>query len=259
MHIKKKTNPLPVDIQKFIDESEHGVVYFSLGGNLNPSLMPKEKQDAIMRSLGKLKERILWKWDDPKAKVDKKKFLIQSWFPQDDILANARVKVFVTHGGLLGGTEAVYYGKPLVTIPIFGDQKLNAARSVSAGLGVRIDYSNLTETSFSWALNEVINNRKYTERVRELSARFRDKPQHPLDLALFYTEYVLRHKGAPHMQSSSNYLNFFQLHNIDVYAIILSAVLIIIYLHYFAIKKLLNILVSRKSPDMKLQKKTKRN
>ena len=41
MHIKRKTNPLPADIQKFIDESEHGAVYFSLGGNLIPSVMPK--------------------------------------------------------------------------------------------------------------------------------------------------------------------------------------------------------------------------
>lgn len=101
MHIKKKSNPLPDDIQKFIDESEHGVVYFSLGGNLNPSVMPIEKQEAIIKSLSKLKERILWKWDDENAKVDRKKFFVQRWFPQDDILANPKVKLFVTHGGLL--------------------------------------------------------------------------------------------------------------------------------------------------------------
>lgn len=71
MHIKKKTNPLPDDIQKFIDGSPHGVVYFSLGGNLNSSAMPTEKQQAIIQSLSKLKERIIWKWDDLEAKVDK--------------------------------------------------------------------------------------------------------------------------------------------------------------------------------------------
>lgn len=106
MHIKKKANPLPADIQKFIDESEHGVVYFSLGGNLSPSVsslifylvmvftshtffnlhqvMPIEKQQAITKSLSQLKERVLWKWDDLNAKVDPKKFLVKKWFPQDD-------------------------------------------------------------------------------------------------------------------------------------------------------------------------------
>lgn len=114
------------------------------------------------------------------------KFLIRKWFPQDDILANPKVKVFITHGGLLGGTEAIYHGVPLVTIPIFGDQKFNAARSSKAGYGVRVDYSNLTESSFTWALNEVINNKKYSAKVKELSSRFRDKPQHPVDLAKYY-------------------------------------------------------------------------
>lgn len=255
MHIKKKTNPLPNDIQKFIDESEHGVVYFSLGGNLNPSAMPVEKQQAIINSLSSLKQRILWKWDDVNTKVDRKKFLVQKWFPQDDILAQDNVKLFVTHGGLLGGTESVYYGKPLVTIPIFGDQKLNAARSVLTGYGVRVDYNNLTEASLTWGLNEVLNNKKYTEKVKELSARFRDKPQHPVDLAKFHVEYVLRHKGAPFLQSSSRSLNFFQLHNFDVYAIVAIVLFTIIFTFWFALKKLLGLLFGKQKKVNKVKRK----
>lgn len=242
MHIKKKSNPLPDDIQKFVEESPHGVVYFSLGGNLNPSAMPIEKQEAIIRSLSKLKERVLWKWDDANAKVDHKKFLVRKWFPQDDVLAHSNVKLFITHGGLLGGTEAIYYGKPLVTIPIFGDQKLNAARSVITGYGVRVDYSNLTETSLTWGLNEVLNNKRYTEKVQELSRRFRDKPQHPVDLAKYYVEYVLRHKGAPFMQSSSSYLNIVEVNNLDVYAIFGAVFIIAIFIPLIMIQKLFKII-----------------
>lgn len=261
MHIKKKANPLPADIQKFIDESEHGVVYFSLGGNLNPSVMPVEKQQAIIKALSKLKQRIIWKWDDLDAKVDRNKFLVKNWFPQDDILANPKVKVFVTHGGLLGGTEAIYYAKPLVTIPIFGDQKFNAARSSKTGYGVRVDYSNLTEASLTWGLNEVINNRKYSDRVKELSERFRDKPQHPVDLAKYYVEYVIRHKGAPHMQSSSTHLSFIQLNNLDVYAIIGAILFLVVFIPYFLLKKLLQKIFcgSSNSSPSKKQKKTKKN
>lgn len=257
MHIKKKAQPLPDDIQKFIDESEHGVVYFSLGGNLNPSAMPLDKQQAIIQSLSKLKERIIWKWDDLDAKVDRKKFLIKKWFPQDDILANPKVKVFVTHGGLLGGTEAIYYGKPVVTIPIFGDQKFNAARSSKSGYGVRVDYSNLTESSLTWGLNEVINSRRYSEKVKELSSRFRDKPQHPVDLAKYYVEYVIRHKGAPFMQASATRLGFVQLHNLDVYAIIAAVLLLALAIPVLIVKKILRKL--SKAPEAKKQKKIKKN
>lgn len=257
MHIKKEANPLPLFIQKFIDESEHGVIYFSLGGNLNPSVMPVEKQQAIIKALAKQKERVLWKWDDPEVEVDKKQFLVQKWFPQDDILANPKVKVFVSHGGLLSGTEAVYHGIPLVTIPIFGDQKLNAARSVSSGYGVRIDYNNLTEASLSWALHEVLDSKIYSEKVKGLSQRFKDKPQHPVDLAKYWVEYVIRHKGAPFMQSSSTYLSFIESNNLDVYAIIASVLFVMIYIPYILFKKLL-FLIFGKSVNVKT-KKVKKN
>lgn len=260
MHIKKHTNPLPKDIQKFIDESEHGVIYFSLGGNLKPSNMPQEKQEAIIKALSSVKkERILWKWDNENVNVDRKKFFIKKWFPQDDILAHKNVKLFITHGGLLGASEAIYNQKPLVTIPIFGDQKLNAARSEIAGYGVRVDYNNLTENSLKWAINEVLSNGKYKKRVTELSQRFRDKPQHPLDLAKFYVEYVIRHKGAPFMQTSAVHLNFIELYNIDVILIITMTVLIILMIPLLILKKIFKIIFGHTKRNDEINRKKKWN
>jgi UDP:flavonoid glycosyltransferase YjiC (YdhE family) len=240
MHIKKNSKKLPEDIQKFIDDSD-GVVYFSLGGNLRPSVMPEEKQQAIINSLSKIKEKVLWKWDDPNVKVDREKFLVKNWFPQDDILAHPKVKAFITHGGLLGGTEAIYYGKPLITIPIFGDQKLNAARSVLTGSGVRVDYNNLTEESLTWALDEILMNEKYSTKVKELSKRFNDKPVHPVDLSKFYVEYVIRHKGAPFMQSSATNLNFIELNNIDVIIFIGIVLGILVLISMLILRKIFNL------------------
>lgn len=40
--------PLPSDIQQFLDEAEHGVVFFSLGSVVNASKMPKEKFEAFL-------------------------------------------------------------------------------------------------------------------------------------------------------------------------------------------------------------------
>lgn len=121
-HVKNETKPLPNDIKAFIESAKHGVVYFSLGGNLKPSKMSKEKKRAIQEALSKLKEKVIWKWDDETLVVDKSKFMVRKWLPQDDILAHDNVKLFVTHGGLLSCTESILRGKPIVGIPIFGDQ-----------------------------------------------------------------------------------------------------------------------------------------
>jgi UDP:flavonoid glycosyltransferase YjiC (YdhE family) len=87
--------------------------------------MSEQKKRNIQAALTKLKQKVIWKWDDESLQVDKSKFLVRKWLPQDDILAHENVKLFVTHGGLLSCTESIVRGKPIVGIPIFGDQMVS--------------------------------------------------------------------------------------------------------------------------------------
>jgi len=67
----------------------------------------------------------------------------------------------VTHGGLLSTQEALNRGVPVVGIPVFGDQTLNMAWAQSAGYGVMLSVHNITKSSASWALKEVLENDRY--------------------------------------------------------------------------------------------------
>ena len=71
--------------------------------------------------------------------------LLQKWCPQQDILGHPKVKLFITHGGLLSTEEGIYHGKPLLFIPGFGDQFANAARAKDLGLGEKLLWESLTE------------------------------------------------------------------------------------------------------------------
>jgi len=51
-----------------------------------------------------------------------------------------------------------------------------------------------------------------------MSDRYRDQPLSPLDTAIYWTEYVARHKGAPHMRSAGLDLSFIAYHSLDVFA-----------------------------------------
>lgn len=64
----------------------------------------------------------------------------------------------MTHGGLLSTQEAIARGKPIVGIPIYGDQGYNLAKIVSAGIGIKLDFTNITTEAVLWAVNEVLNN-----------------------------------------------------------------------------------------------------
>ncbi|EDS33967.1 UDP-glucuronosyltransferase 2B15 [Culex quinquefasciatus] len=239
-HVNRKVNPLPENIRTFIEKSPNGVIYFSMGSNLKPSAMEARKRDALLNAFAKVNQSVIWKWNDDSLKLDPSKFLISDWLPQDDILAHPNVKLFVTHGGLLSCTESIHHGKPIVGIPIFGDQQLNMARVEQSGWGLRVNYVDLDEETFSNALTEVLGNAKYSQNVEAASRRLRDQPLPPMDMAKYWVNYVLRHDGAEHLRSPAQHLNFVQYNNLDVYGLVALVCALLI----FAVKRLVQKLCS---------------
>lgn len=55
----------------------------------------------------------------------------------------------MTHGGLLSMFESVYHGVPLVTMPVFCDHDVNAAKAVADGYALRLDLETLTTDKLS--------------------------------------------------------------------------------------------------------------
>jgi len=54
-------------------------------------------------------------------------------------------------------TEAVTSGKPLVVIPMFGDQFYNAKSAEQAGIAVQLHYRSITEANLKEAISTVIS------------------------------------------------------------------------------------------------------
>lgn len=61
----------------------------------------------------------------------------------------------------------------------------------------------------------------YKQVVDEYGDRLRDQPQKPLDTAIYWIEYVIRHKGATHMISPLVKQSFFVSNGFDVYLLVL--------------------------------------
>lgn len=82
--------------------------------------------------------------------------MLGSWLPQQDILGDRRLKVFVTHGGLLSMFESVYHGIPLVTMPVFCDHEGNAAKAETDGYALKLSLERLTADRLYKAIMKVI-------------------------------------------------------------------------------------------------------
>jgi glucuronosyltransferase len=90
----------------------------------------------------------------------------------------------------------------------------------------------------------------YIENARRTARIFRDRPQSALDTAIFWTEYVLRHDGAPHLQTAAVELGWYQYLLLDVIAFILGTILVFL----FVVRNLFRLLCStRKIPKKNKQ------
>ncbi|CAG2059353.1 unnamed protein product, partial [Timema podura] len=191
------------DIQDYIDSATEGVIFFSMGSIIQGSTLPETTRDAFLKVFSKLKQKVLWKLEVESLPGQPANVKISKWLPQSDILAHPNVRVFISHGGLMSTLEASYHGVPILGIPCFGDQHQNIFRVQESGYGLALDLTNITETSVAWSLDELLNNLRYSSKARQISQVFRNQPQTPMERAVFWTEYVLRHNGAAHMRSSA--------------------------------------------------------
>jgi glucuronosyltransferase len=139
------------------------------------------------------------------------------------------VKLFITHGGLLGTTEALSEGVPILGLPLFGDQVMNIKRAISKGYALSLNFQNITEENFSEALNELLTNPKYDENAKRISRIFKDRPMDPKQTVVYWTEHVIRQHGADYLKSEGRHMSYIEFHLIDVYATLFAGAFGFIY------------------------------
>lgn len=67
------------------------------------------------------------------------------------------------------------------------------------------------------------SSRSFRRRARQLSEIHRDQPGHPVERTVYWIEYILRHRGARHLQAAVYQLSFWQYFLLDVAAVLLLA------------------------------------
>uniref|UniRef100_A0A1L8EGM8 UDP-glucuronosyltransferase n=1 Tax=Haematobia irritans TaxID=7368 RepID=A0A1L8EGM8_HAEIR len=236
---------LPQDIQDFVDNADHGVIYFSLGSNVQSKDMPEDKLKIFLDVFASMKQKIIWKYEDENIKNLPKNILIKKWLPQADILAHPNVKVFITHGGLFGTQEGVHYGIPMLGIPFYCDQHLNLRKAVRNGYAISLHFQSITHRILKESLEKLIYDPRYSEVIKRYSRIFQDRPMNSRDVAVYWIEYVIRHKGAPQLRSAGLDLAWYQFYLLDVIAFAVAIIMVAIFIVFSLVRAIMRC-VSRK-------------
>ncbi|CAO2639481.1 UDP-glucuronosyltransferase 2A2 [Lemmus lemmus] len=174
--------------------------------------------------------KVLWRYKGKIPATLGSNTRLFDWIPQNDLLGHPKTRAFITHGGTNGIYEAIYHGIPMVGVPMFADQPDNIAHMKAKGAAVEVNMNTMSSADFLSAVRTVINDPSYKENAMRLSRIHHDQPVKPLDRAVFWIEFVMRHKGAKHLRVAAHDLTWFQYHSLDVIAFLLACVASAIFL-----------------------------
>ncbi|KAJ8948050.1 hypothetical protein NQ314_008476, partial [Rhamnusium bicolor] len=222
--VRSKTHKdsLSVDLQTYLDDAKDGFIYFSLGTNVQSKELSSSTLNAVIDILKEIPFKILWKFeaDDLPGKPVNVKII--KWAPQEQVLSHPNIKLFITQGGLQSMEEAICNHVPLVVIPFFADQERNAKIMLDKGIA-KIVYpkSILEKDKLKDSILEVISDPRYKDSIKRLHQLATDEPMTGLERAIWWTEYVIRNKGAKHLRNPAADLPLYQYFLLDVLGFLL--------------------------------------
>ncbi|XP_014274350.1 UDP-glycosyltransferase UGT4 [Halyomorpha halys] len=219
---------LPKDLKDVLDNAKNGAVFLSFGSLFRGKALESRVLSVLFETFSQLDQVLLMRWHTEDVPNKPKNVIIKTWMPQPSILAHPNLKLFITHAGLHGITEGAYFGVPLVCMPLFSDQEYDSRFVEKAGFGTVLLLKDFNKETLLANINEVLKNPKYKEVAMERSKIIKDKPQTALELAVYWVEYVIRHKGASHLKPGRQQLSLYQTLGLDIITFVLFLIAILI-------------------------------
>lgn len=126
------------ELHAFLEQATR-VVYVTTGSMVH---LPDWLILVLFEALKKVGCSVVWSLKADKHSVlpdaSHPAFHVSAWLPQPTLLAHPKVAAVITHCGWGGTLECIAAGKPVLTLPFFGDQIDNAKLLVKSGMGVHL-------------------------------------------------------------------------------------------------------------------------
>ncbi|PIO66214.1 glycosyltransferase family 28 protein [Teladorsagia circumcincta] len=158
--------PLGKSLDAVLDERSTNVL-LSFGTISRAKDMPLWlKKDIVQAFSAFPNTTFIWKYEDENDShlfKDHPNIHTMKWVPQSDLLGDKRLSAFITHAGMNSILEATFFGKPLVVVPLFGDQYLNAKNVERRGMAVMIGKNELNKDTLTAAIREVLSTNSHSD------------------------------------------------------------------------------------------------
>ncbi|MFY0217363.1 macrolide family glycosyltransferase [Bacillus cereus] len=163
------------DVQEIVfkQKEEEKLIYISMGTVFNQQIdfyhicfeALKNFPATIILSVGKY-------IDINQLKNIPPNFKVYNYVPQLEVLKQANL--FITHGGMNSSSESLYFGVPMIVIPVMGDQPIVAQRIEDLKVGVQLNLKKVTPVTLHNAVMELLSNDVYLENSYKVKCTLKD-------------------------------------------------------------------------------------
>ena len=180
----RNENQEVLDLQKFVSKEFYydtldgqftgKLVYVSMGsmGSIDIDLMKR-----LVSALSKTNHKYIVSKGPRHAELELPRNMWgDAFLPQTKIVP--LVDLVITHGGNNTVTETFAQGKPMVVMPMFGDQYDNAQRLKETNLGARVDPYSFTQQELIDSIERLLVDKELHQRMRKASHRIQNSTRH---------------------------------------------------------------------------------
>ncbi|KXN67771.1 glycosyltransferase family 1 protein [Conidiobolus coronatus NRRL 28638] len=204
--------PLDSELQSFLDS--YRTLYIAFGANaaLNTRLLTALLQAAQMSIDSGVIDGVLWGLANSNPKLFPKtiqvnditystsdilngkhpKIKILNWAPQKSILNHPNTKLFLSHGGVDSIFECISAAKPMLVMPIFGDQPRNSRIVKNRGIGDLINTATTDSNDIASKIKELLrpDNVELVANIKHIREMTKFNNGKRLESALFIEHYA---------------------------------------------------------------------
>ena len=119
-------------------------------------------------------------------------------------------------------------------MPFIADQYRTSSKMVAMGVAAKVNFQTLTVESFKQSILSIVGSADVAKNSARISKLFKDKPQKPLDKAVWWVDYVIRNPDLDNIKSPTLKLGFLATYSLDI----LLAVVVIFFVFLHATRKL---------------------
>ncbi|KAK6732032.1 hypothetical protein RB195_016420 [Necator americanus] len=205
--------PLPRDLSNLLDKNPTNVL-LSMGSLIQSKDMPAWLKNDIIQAFASYPNiTFIWKYEsDDYRDVFEAHPNIQpmKWIPQIDLLADSRLSLFITHGGMNSMLEAMHHGKPMIVVPLFADQQMNAKTVERRGLGIVLARHHLNRETLTEAIKQTLENKVIARKSALVASILTGRPkQYRQDIAR-WAKIIIKHGQMDHLPLYSRNMNWIQ-------------------------------------------------